>query len=353
MLTLPRPQTDAALVLLVTVEPFVFPPLVRQQTLRVQANGITLRLARMPHRTIFACRLTPAVLGDRNDIELTFDHPDVIRPDMVSNSTDSRFYSIGFVSLSLLETPLEIPAARLTSAPVAAMPVPPPLNSLADGELLGYFCSLGDNCEFGLAQRRAGIEPMDLLRFSGMQYKTLLEGIAGGFAAVEDCEQFDLQLFSHNDRREYVSKIRLYQLESHSGIFEGEMNAVRLLSRELKKFKVLRRLFLADLAQSNRIFLYKSNYFDAGTDLSALFHTLRGWGNATLLFVVRADPAHPPGTVEMIEPGFMRGYIDRFNDYEDASAPASPLWFDVCRAAYELWRAACIAAQPAMELAPV
>jgi hypothetical protein len=354
-LTLPRPATEGALILLLTVEPFLFPPVVQQQTLRVQANGVTVRLIKLRHRTSFTCRLGPDVLGACEEIEFIFDHPDVIRPDMISNSNDSRYYSIGFVSLSLLETPLERPLERLeassAAAPVNALPALPPLASLTDGDLLGYFCSLGDNCEFGLKQRRAGIEPMDLLRFTGMQYKTLLDGIAAGFAAVEDYEQFEFQLYSLNDKREYVTKIRAYQFESHSGIFEGESTAFRLISRELKKFKVLRRLFLADLAQSNRIFLYKCNHLDAGSDLSALFRALRCWGDASLLVVVQADAAHPPGTVERIEPGFMRGYLDRFNSYDDASAPSSPLWFDICRAAYELWRDERMACAPALELA--
>ncbi len=349
-LTLPRPEADGALVLLVTIEPFLFPPLVRHQTLRVQANGVTVRMMRLLRRTSFACRLGPDVLGDNQTIELIFEHPDIIRPDMISNSTDSRFYSIGFVSLALLEAPREKPAAPPPAALKPAMPVPPPLASLSDGELLGYFSSLGDNCEFGLKQRRAGIEPMDLLRFSGIYLQKLLDGIASGFDAMEDCEQIDLLLFEQGGRKEYVTRVRRYTLETHTGVFENEMPPARLLSREMKKFKILRRLFLADLAQGNRIFLYKCNDLDASSDLSPLFRELRNWGDASLLVVVRADARHPQGTVETIEPGFMRGYLDRFNAYSDASAASSPLWIDVCRAAYEIWRAARIAAEPALEL---
>src|SRR5690242_4928537 len=37
------------------------------------------------------------------------------------------------------------------------------------GQLLRKFESLGDNCEFGLVQRKAGIEPVYLLRFAGFE----------------------------------------------------------------------------------------------------------------------------------------------------------------------------------------
>ncbi len=351
-ITLPRPQADGALILLVTAEPFLFPPLLRHQTLRVQANGVTLRMTRLQRRTTFACRLDAAVLGDRKDIEFTFEHPDMIRPDMISNSNDSRFYSIGFVSIALLETPHEKPAPPPVAAPMEAVPALPELASLSDGDLLGYFSSLGDNCEFGLKQRGAGIEPMDLLRFSGIHLKQLLDGIASGFAGMEDCDQVDFQLFEQGGRKEYVTRVRRYALETHTGVFANEIPPARLLSRELKKFKILRRLFLADLAQANRIFLYKCNDLDAASDLSPLFQALRQWGDVTLLVVVRADAQHPAGTVETIEPGFMRGYLDRFNAYSDATVPSSPLWFDICRAAYEIWRAARIAAAPSLELLP-
>ncbi len=350
-LTLPRPQTDGMLILLLTVEPFLFPPLVRHQTLRVQVNGITVRLTRLAHRTSFACRLGADMLGDCKDIGLTFEHPDMIRPDLISNSDDSRYYSIGFVSLALLETPLEKPPVR-PAAPLVPPAVPPLLSGLTDAELLGYFCSLGDNCEFGLTQRRAGIEPMDLLRFSGIQFNRLLDGIASGFDAMEDCAQVDLQLFAQGGRKEYVTRVRRYNIETHTGIFENEMQPLQVMTRELKKFKVLRRLFLGDLAQGNRIFIYKCNDLDATADLSPLLAALRRWGDASLLAVVRADAAHPPGTAEMVAPGLMRGYLDRFNPYSDATLPSSPLWLDVCRAAYELWRAARIAAPPSLELLP-
>jgi hypothetical protein len=53
--------------------------------------------------------------------------------------------------------------------------------------------------------------------------------------------------------------------------------------------------------------------------------------------MVPADAAHPSGTVEMLLPGLLRGYVDRFAPSENAHDLSLSAWTDVCEAA---WRAA-------------
>ena len=47
---------------------------------------------------------------------------------------------------------------------------------LDDRDLVLQFESIGDNCELGLVQRRAGSEPLGLLRFAGSTDKVSLTG---------------------------------------------------------------------------------------------------------------------------------------------------------------------------------
>lgn len=49
-------------------------------------------------------------------------------------------------------------------AAAATVVHPDPSNDTARGLMLD-FCSLGNNCEFGIAQRKSGAEPLDLLRW--------------------------------------------------------------------------------------------------------------------------------------------------------------------------------------------
>jgi len=334
--TLPKPDTTGDLVLLVTVDPFVFPPVLNRQSLRIKINGTILRAALICYRTVLACRIDPAMLTGP-EIEIGFEHPDMVRPAMISASTDQREYSVALRALALLETPRgAAPVERPAQPPAAA--ILPPVAGLSDAELVQYFTSIGDNCEFGLMQRRAGAEPMDLLRFAGVPFDGLVRGITGGFAGIDDCDAAEYQIREGGGVREYVLNIRQFGLQSHTGVHEGEMPAIRLVSREVKKFRVLRRLFTADLASGNRIFVYKRNDPPPEADLRKLAAALRDHGPGTLLAVSLADAAHRPGTVEWAGEGLLRGYIDRLNPYDDATRPSSAHWEDICRQAYTLWR---------------
>ena len=53
-----------------------------------------------------------------------------------------------------------------------------------------------------------------------------------------------------------------------------------------------------------------------------------------------ADDAHPPGTVERIEPGLMKGYMDRFAPGEDAHNMSLDCWVTLCRNAVKVFQAA-------------
>ena len=55
-----------------------------------------------------------------------------------------------------------------------------------------------------------------------------------------------------------------------------------------------------------------------------------------LLWVVPADEAHSPGTVEVLLPGLLRGYVDRFAPYANAPDLSLSAWTAVCEAAWRI-----------------
>ena len=59
-----------------------------------------------------------------------------------------------------------------------ATPVMQAAPAMEDRELVLHFESIGDNCELGLVQRRAGAEPLGLLRFAGAPLRSFLRALA-------------------------------------------------------------------------------------------------------------------------------------------------------------------------------
>ena len=54
-----------------------------------------------------------------------------------------------------------------------------------DKEILGHFESLGDNCEFGLVQRAAGVEQLGFFRFNFAEMPGLLKALDSAFADMD------------------------------------------------------------------------------------------------------------------------------------------------------------------------
>ncbi len=335
MLDLPCPQVDADLVLVLTVDPFCCAALPRQ-VLRVLVNGVTVRLAQFGVRSVIACIVPRTLTTGRERLQIRFEHPDVIQPNMVSESADSRAYSVGFVGLELASWQEGAEGVEAVLSPVQPRALPP-VEALSDEQLLQQFASIGDNCEFGMAQRYAKAEPLDLLRFAAMPFEHLAAGLGNGFEAIERLEELQFTIYEAGGRREYVLHQRRYELQSHTSVEEGQMSTIRLLgASERRKLDVLGRLFRADLAQAQRIFVFKRNDVRSAAYAMPLFQRLRQWGANTLLHVVQGENGHPPGHVEVLADGFLRGYIDRFSGYDNAAVQPSPAWIDLCRNSYAI-----------------
>lgn len=65
------------------------------------------------------------------------------------------------------------------------------------------FESLGQNCEFGLLQRRCGAEPLGLLRFSSVRLERLIHGIRANFEGIDAPN--DVRLHCEKGRDEFAS----------------------------------------------------------------------------------------------------------------------------------------------------
>ncbi len=235
-------------------------------------------------------------------------------------------------ALALAEQLRALPEAP--QPPAADPPNGPPAAAHPDAATLKQFEALGGNCEFGLVQRAAGIEPLGLLRFTGIDIDDLIALLQAGFAQLGDPAETELIL---NAQNEYMLVHRRYpSFRTHTFINLGDTDPIVLHAKLCKRTRFLRDKLLAELRAGAKIFLCRpaDGRIDPGAiaELHDAFRTL-GPG---LLVVARNAPSHDPVVrVSPLEPGLMAAtlpghshkltleYIQRHR-YEH--------WLDLCRA---------------------
>src|SRR6185437_4038949 len=81
---------------------------------------------------------------------------------------------------------------------------------------------------------------------------------------------------------------------------------------------------------AGKIFVYKFGGDVTEEEILPLHMALNQRSGTTLLWVVPAEPSRPPGTVEVLRPGLLKGYIDRFAPAENAHDLSFEGWLEVC-----------------------
>ncbi len=317
--------------------PFVRPPTLVAQRLAVSVRGTVIgRLVLSGRRTI-GFRVPAELLAGRGPVRLSFLHPDATRPADLTEGGDDRRLAfavrrLGFYRISGDMTQRHLPGtAGVTAAEIGG------LVGIPAAQFMLGFESLGDNCEFGLVQRRCGAEPLGLLRFSNIAFDWLVHGLAEEFDGLGDRDKLELTL-SDAKPREYVLHERRYELTFHTFQYEGEVDAAELMGKQMARLRLLRRKLLEDLRGGEKIFVCKRNEALQEQDVLPLHAALNRFAPSTLLFVTPADAAHPPGTVERLMPGLLKGAIDRFAPLENAHDLSLERWLEICVNAHRLAR---------------
>lgn len=203
-------------------------------------------------------------------------------------------------------------------------------------QLLSRFESLGDNCEFGVVQRYARIEPLGLFRWNSTTLPALMAVLGEEFANVDP---ENVELYTHKNG-EFMVRLPPWGFQYHTHLFEGSIEPERLREQQVKVIGFLKRRMLEDLRSGEKIFVRKGTDTRATQAVLDLHRQLLRYGRNTLLWVIPEDESHPAGMVEVLETGLLRGYIDRFAPAEDAY-DCSPVWLDLCRNTVALADASC------------
>jgi hypothetical protein len=332
------------------VAPLVHPPEILQQRLHITVNGFRIGEPTLREKRTLAYLVRAELLTQQTDIELALGHPDALRPSDMGLNKDSRLLAVAYSSIRLFS----LPAATARDLPETlepqALPPEPPnesrtarfgrllehsrrmtRHSLAD--LMASFESLGQNCEFGLAQRALEAEHPGLLRFSSIRLPHLLKGLSNRFEHIDDAAHLEVKM-SGPAPREYMVRQRRYDLLYHTFQHEGQISREELLRRQSVHLRFLRDKLLDDLEQAGKIFVITRHKALQVEDVLPLFTALSRYGPNWLLYVVPADAEHPPGTVEKVAARLLQGYIDRFAPAENAYDLSLEVWLQLCINAY-------------------
>ncbi len=343
-LLLPRLEASDDYILTLDVVPFVHPPALPSQRLIVSVNETVLGSSELSRPTLLGYRIAGALAGGAERMVVTLQHPDAARPTELSDIADTRQLAFAMSEAKLYR--VTHPAGPPSGGPATHLPTGLMLNGappraadvaqwatartgLAPADIALGFESLGENCEFGLFQRRCDAEPLGLLRFSSTFMRNLIRGIDNGFEGLGQIEDIEPRLEGASPK-EYMIHERSFGLVYHTFVYEGQRSAWLMREQESARLKFLRRKFIEELEATDKIFVYKFGSTVSEEEILPLHMALNRYGDATLLWVVPAQRDRPAGTVEVLMPGLLKGYIDRFAPADNAHDLSVDGWLRVC-----------------------
>jgi hypothetical protein len=290
------------------------------------------------------------------DLELRL--PDAARPSDIGPSRDNRLLSLCFQRLELETAPessSEVASTRHPTRPYSSPPtressafldtpkegLAPAISAALDiplDEMLKRCESLGDNCEFGIVQRKLGVEVLGLLRFANTALQMLINALKDDFAAIDDRAEFTFNLGDQTPR-EYSIKVARYGITWHTFVMEKDGMPEAEQSRQIARLAYLRRRFREGLKTGRKLYVLK-DYAGLPIDrFIPVFMALNRHGRNRLLVVSPAVGGARAGVVEQIGPGLMRGHVSHFAPNNAVTTADPTTWLPMLANAWILARA--------------
>ena len=343
----PRPEQAGCYALELHVSPFVWKDRLAAQRLFVSVNGEEVENFTVEREDIILCEIPWPVFELRSVCMVEFALPDSAQPVQINGVPDSRSIALAFHELRLVRLPEplhERPEATPWPASVSGAnqasqsgryPALPPSGEALAGMMM-RFESLGEDCEFGLVQRRCGAEPLGLLRFSSSPLPKLIAAMEAKFEGLGKPDMIKVELASNG--REYMVLDKRFGLYYHAWVMAGEKSPEEVHARECRRLPFLAGKLLEDLQSGEKLFVYRGMKPLAESDMLKLAATMRTFGPTTLLWVEVADADHESGSVEEVSAGLLRGNIERFAPPNNAHDFDLDAWIGICHNAEALRR---------------
>jgi hypothetical protein len=122
----------------------------------------------------------------------------------------------------------------------------------------------------------------------------------------------------------------IYDFWYHTGIVIGNADLAAEVRRQETLLRFLRRKLFEDLESGDKIMVWRSLGTTSREQVQPLLDILRRLGPNTLLWVTESDADHPSGTVEELEPDFLKGYVRHLGANEHLGDIDYEPWFEVC-----------------------
>jgi hypothetical protein len=336
------------------LNPFVGKGSRSAQRIHVTVNGHRVGSETLESATWIGYRLPRTQFTQTGRLEVRFDCPDAAVPASVGAGADTRQLAFALREAIIRDVPPATPFAPRRRDPLPIQvydgceqqrAVVRGVAGLSLADLALSFESLGTGCEFGLFQRRCGVEPLGLLRFAGLPYAELVSGLQCGFAGLED----DDMLTCHVDGStpEWMVQTTVHRLRYHTFRSPDDVTAEQLLREQSRILKFRRGKLLEIMATGEKLFAVRDRLDLTTAQVLPLVSALRCQGPGALLFI-STRTGLPAGTVEMLAPDLLRGSMDGIESIADEeerigrdtwlSDEGMAAWLSICANAHRLWR---------------
>jgi hypothetical protein len=217
-------------------------------------------------------------------------------------------------------------------------------------DILRNIESLGDNCAFGLAQRKAGCEVLGLLRFANTPLQSLMTALDDEFRAVADKTQVAMRQ-PEEAGGEYNLFVDRYGIRWHTNVYGGESDEETVFAQQAMRLSYLRRKFYEALRSGRKTmtisraeplkhpvplpFVGEGGVWEEHSErlrfaeVLPLYLHLNRFGTNTLLYLNRCGKNQRSGTVELLAPGVMQGFVDDFVITPDIDHKDHAAWLRV------------------------
>jgi hypothetical protein len=365
-INLPAPRGRGPHVLRMNFAPLVIDGAVSGQNFTVLAHGIVLGHFHAATEATLVMPLPEELARAGDTLPITLHLPDARRPNEVSDTIDSRLLGLALRSIEIeaVDVPPSVASLRgdhlVNPAPLAvsARFLDTELDALpaaieqelgvGAADLLRGFESLGENCEFGIVQRKLGLEVLGLLRFGNARLIGLMRALNDDFNAATDPSKMVVTVSPDAKLPEYSIELPCYGIRWHTFVRPEEMDEKAVLDREAAKLAYLRRRLLDGLRNGRKICLIKRERALSVAEAMAVFTELNRRGPNTLLCVGVATDGRPAGSVDLLAPGLMRAHVAAFAPDDDVESADTADWLRIAANAVILdrqWRAAKLAGE--------
>jgi hypothetical protein len=348
-LRLPCTAVRGRLMLEMRVSPMLMPPVFRRQRLNVSVNGVQIAEELVGGDCFLGLEVPPEARAGADALDIVLECPDAQVPKQIGAGPDERQLGVSVHDMLLFDTPEPAPFTPRLRPPLPANAgglanAVHALTGLSVPELAGHFESLGHNCEFGIAQRQMGCEPLGLLRFAGIPAHLLVEGLDFGFEGIAAPGNLityvnDDTLIERGRTGEFMVRDVRYGTNFHSEMGTEATTAEAVIATFTRSLDFLRRKLVEDLAGGHKIFVFQHPEARSIAHVRPILNLLRSYGPNTLLFVT-ANDGHAAGSVEQLAPDLFHGWVNHLAPVYNVRQLDLPSWIQVCANTYRLWREA-------------